>query len=120
MSAGTLYTFIGSGNSYKVRLLEALLGVQLKHEELDFLADEQHQPKFLKINPRGEVPCLVDGDKVFADSSSILTWLAGKWGDGGKENGPSSYWSNDLYEQAQIIDWVSPFVHELSCNRDSS
>ena len=107
MSAGTLYTFIGSGNSYKIRLLEALLGIQLKHEELDFLADEQHQSKFLKINPRGEVPCLVDGDKTFADSSSILTWLAGKWADGGKKEGPSSYWSNNLYEQAQIIDWVS-------------
>ncbi|KAF2170007.1 hypothetical protein M409DRAFT_64394 [Zasmidium cellare ATCC 36951] len=107
MSAGTLYTFVGSGNSYKVRLLEKLLGIELKHEELDFLADEQHQEKFLKINPRGEVPCLVDGDKTFHDSSSILTWLAGKWGDGGKAQGPSSYWSSDLYEQAQIINWLS-------------
>lgn len=69
-------------------------------------ADEQHQPKFLKINPRGEVPCLVDGDKIFNDSSSILVWLAGKYADGGNESGPSSWWSNDLYEQAQIINWV--------------
>ncbi|CAK1367446.1 hypothetical protein CB0940_10722 [Cercospora beticola] len=107
MSAGTLYTFKGSGNSYKVRLLEALLGIQLKHEEIDFLADQQHSPEFLKINPRGEVPCLVDGDKTFNDSSSILTWLAGKWSDGGKSQGPSSYWSNDLYEQAQIINWLA-------------
>lgn len=107
MSAGTLYTFQGSGNSYKVRLLEALLGIELKHQELDFLADEQHSPEFLKINPRGEVPCLVDGDKTFNDSSSILTWLAGKWGDKGSGKGPSSYWSNDLYEQAQIVNWVS-------------
>ena len=120
MSAGTLYTFIGSGNSYKVRLLEALLGIQLQHKELDLLADEQHQPAFLKINPRGEVPCLVDGDRVLADSSSILTYLAGKWGDGGKQDGPSSYWTTDLYEQAQIIDWVSLSAHELSQHFDSS
>jgi hypothetical protein len=33
----TLYTFSGSGNSYKVRLLQALLGIDIKHEELDFL-----------------------------------------------------------------------------------
>jgi len=26
---------------------------------------------------------------------------------GGKTSGPSSFRSNDLYEQAQIIDWVS-------------
>lgn len=121
MSAGVLYTFIGSGNSYKVRLLEAFLGISLEHKELDFLvrlswsvrlkltrgqADDQHAPEFLKINPRGEVPTVVVGDKVFTDSSSILTWLAGNHGHDGQP-GPSSFWSSDLYEQAQIIDWVS-------------
>lgn len=106
MSAGTLYTFKGSGNSYKVRLLESLLGIKLEHIELDFLADEQHSKQFLAINPRGEVPCLVDGEKTFNDSSSILTWLAGRYGDGGNTEGPSSYWSSDLYEQTQIINWV--------------
>lgn len=110
MSAGTLYTFKGSGNSYKVRLLAALLNIDLKHQEIDFLGDEQHSPEFLKINPRGEVPVLVDGDKTFSDSSSILTWLAGRWGNGKSSQGPSSYWSNDLYEQAQIINWVSCFA----------
>nr|POE48920.1 protein gsta [Quercus suber] len=103
LDASTLYTFVGSGNSYKVRLLEALLGIELKHVELDFLADEQHQPKFLAINPRGEVPCLVDGDKVFNDSSSILTWLAGKWNDTGKAEGPSSYWSGELWVQYGVF-----------------
>lgn len=37
MSAGTLYTFSGSGNSYKIRLLEALINIKLGHNELDFL-----------------------------------------------------------------------------------
>ncbi|KAL9047901.1 MAG: hypothetical protein Q9162_007917 [Coniocarpon cinnabarinum] len=87
MSPPTLYTFSGSGNSYK--------------------KDEQHSSAFLKVNPRGEVPCLVDGDKTFNDSSSILLWLAGKYGDPDTPHGPSSYWSNDLYEQAQIVNWLS-------------
>jgi glutathione S-transferase len=34
MSAGTLYTSSGSGNSYKVRLLAGILGIDLKHEEI--------------------------------------------------------------------------------------
>lgn len=109
MSHGTLYSFSESGNSYKVRLYAALHNIDLKIEELDFLADQQHSPEFLKINPRGEVPCLVDGDKTFSDSSSILVWLAGKYGDGAKGTGPSSYWSSDLYEQTQIVDWVKCF-----------
>jgi len=49
----------------------------------------------------------VDGDRTFSDSSSILVWLAGKYDDTVAEKGPSSYWSKDLYEQAQIVDWVS-------------
>lgn len=123
MSNGTLYSFAESGNSYKVRLLAAVLGIDLKIEELDFLVsylvyflsmlhsrssknDQQHSPEFLRINPRGEVPVLVDGDKTFSDSSSILVWLAGKYSQDGKTPGPSSFWSNDLYEQAQIVDWV--------------
>ncbi|KAK9847099.1 hypothetical protein MYU51_020465 [Penicillium brevicompactum] len=104
---GTLYTFSGSGNSYKIRLLEVFLKIKLDHQELDFLADQQHSPEYLKVNPRGEVPTLVDEGKTFNDSSSILVWLAGKWNDDGESKGPSSYWSNDLYEQSQIVDWLS-------------
>lgn len=37
MSGLTLYSFSESGNSYKVRLFAALLGLELKIEELDFL-----------------------------------------------------------------------------------
>jgi glutathione S-transferase len=61
-------------------------------------ANQQHSPEFLKINPRGEVPALVDGNRTFSDSSPILVWLAGKYDDAGAAQGPSSYWSNDLYE----------------------
>lgn len=77
--------------------------------------DQQHSPEFLKINPRGEVPVLVDGDKVFSDSSSILVWLAGKSksskvsnndNNNSQPQSPGSYWSSDLYEQAKIVDWV--------------
>lgn len=108
MSAGTLYTFPESGNSYKVRLLAGLLGITLEHAEIDFVAEQQRSPEFLKINPRGEVPCLVDGDHKFTDSSAILVWLAGKHGDGGKVGqGPSTYWSSHTHEQAQIVDWLS-------------
>ena len=79
--------------------------MNVSHNYFHLQADQQHSPEFLKINPRGEVPTLVDGDKTFHDSSSILVWLAGKHGDHGQP-GPSSYWSADLYEQAQIINWV--------------
>lgn len=34
MSGGTLYTSAGSGNSYKVRLLAGILGIDLEHKEI--------------------------------------------------------------------------------------
>ncbi|KAF2800264.1 glutathione S-transferase protein-like protein [Melanomma pulvis-pyrius CBS 109.77] len=103
----TLYTYKESGNSYKVRLLAALLNIDLSHRELDFLNDQQHSADFLAINPRGEVPTLVDGPHIFTDSAAILTYLAGTHPDPGASNTPSSYWSSDAIEQAKIVDWLA-------------
>lgn len=96
----TLYTYVQSGNSYKVRLLAALLGIKLDTKEIDFIGDEQHSPEFLSINPRGEVPVLVDGDRTFRDSASILTYLAGT-------HSRNTWWSDDVAEQAAIVDWLA-------------
>ncbi|KAF2119508.1 thioredoxin-like protein [Lophiotrema nucula] len=105
-SAPTLYSYKESGNSYKVRLLAALLDITLDIRELDFLNDEQHSPEFLAINPRGEVPTLVHGEHIFTDSSAILTYLAGTRSDPGSEQLPSSYWASDVADQAKIVDWL--------------
>lgn len=96
-----LYSYNESGNSYKVRLLASLLKVDLEIVELDYFSDEQHSEKFLKINPKGEVPALVDGDIVLTDSAAILVYLAGKYSD------KNTWWSEDLVEQAKIVDWLA-------------
>lgn len=96
-----LYTYEQSGNSYKIRLLAALLDIKLDEVEIDFIGDEQHRPDFLAINPRGEVPTLVDGDKTFRDSASILVYLAGK------HAAKNTWWSDDVAEQAAIVDWLA-------------
>ena len=96
-----LYSYKESGNSYKVRLLLSFLHLKAEIKELDFFADEQHSPEFLKINPKGEVPALVDGDVVLTDSAAILTYLAGKYGP------KNTWWSEDIVEQAKIVDWLA-------------
>ena len=55
-----LYTYEESGNSYKVRLLMSFLQLECERIEVDLMQDIQHQPEFLAVNPRGEVPVLVD------------------------------------------------------------
>ncbi|HKB52564.1 MAG TPA: glutathione S-transferase family protein [Ramlibacter sp.] len=36
---------------------------------------EQQSPEYLAINPRGQVPVLVDGDEVITQIIAIVTWL---------------------------------------------
>ncbi|HEY0107787.1 MAG TPA: glutathione S-transferase family protein [Rhizomicrobium sp.] len=39
----------------------------------------QPDPEFLKANPRGEVPALIDGDTRIFDSTIILEYIEDKW-----------------------------------------
>ena len=71
-----LYEHPESGNSHKVRLLLSFLALEYESISVDLLADEQHQAPFLAVNPRGEVPVLVDNDVVLRDSMAILVYLA--------------------------------------------
>ncbi|MFT4561712.1 MAG: glutathione S-transferase, partial [Gammaproteobacteria bacterium] len=59
-----LYSYEESGNSYKVRLLLSFLQQTCELVDVDLMQAVQHEPAFLAINPRGEVPTLVDGDLV--------------------------------------------------------
>lgn len=98
MGKFTLYSWPESGNSYKVRLLSALLEIDYDVKDLDFLKLEQQGPEFKAINPKSEVPALVEGDLTLTDSSSILTYIAATNPDSGQTKKPSSYGSDDLIE----------------------
>lgn len=71
-----LYNVAYSGNSYKVRLLLAQLGIPCEIVEIDILKGESRTPEFLKINPNGRTPVLDDNGFVLAESNAILSYLA--------------------------------------------
>jgi glutathione S-transferase len=71
-----LYNVAYSGNSYKVRLLLAHLGVPCEIVEVDILKGESRTPEFLQINPNGRTPVLDDNGFVLAESNAILAYLA--------------------------------------------
>jgi len=95
-----LYSFEESGNSYKARLLFSLLNIDYELVNVSLLDDEQHQAPFITLNPRGEVPVLVDGALVLRDSSAILLYVAGLHGKG-------EWWPTDIAAQAQIMEWLA-------------
>ena len=65
------------------RSLRALWGLKELDAEFEFvpinlLAGDHRRPDFLRLNPAGKVPVLVDGDLVLTESAAIVMYLAGK------------------------------------------
>ena len=95
----------GSGNCYKVRLLAALLGVELELSPINLAANENRTDDYLALNPRGQIPTLIDGDDVIWDSQAILTHLA-------RHHGPE--WLPDATgELVRVMQWLA--VAENEC-----
>ena len=77
-----LYT-AATPNGYKVSIALEELGLPYQVHELSFDLQQQKSPEFLKINPNGRIPAIVDRDNdnfaVF-ESGAILYYLAEKTG----------------------------------------
>jgi glutathione S-transferase len=76
----TLYDDPWSPNCVKVRLvlreIEAVMPLRWRSVPVDLDKGEQHEKRFLKVNPLGRVPVLVDGGMVLRESGAILVYLA--------------------------------------------
>jgi|SRR5882757_7604160 len=73
-----LYEF-GPTRSLRPRWVLQELEVPFDAVTVDITKGEQHTPDFLKLNPAGQVPVLVDGDLVLAESVAIALYLAEKY-----------------------------------------
>ena len=93
----TLYSMQLSGNSYKVRLLLARLGISYRLVEVDILKGETRTPAFLAKNPDGHVPLLeLENGHRLAESNAILVYLA--------EGTP--YLPADKLDRAEVLRWM--------------
>jgi maleylacetoacetate isomerase len=74
-----LYSYFRSSCSYRVRIALNLKGLEYEYIPINLLKGEHHNPEFLKLNPIGYVPALVDGDVVISDSLAICVYLDDKY-----------------------------------------
>ena len=58
------------------------LGIDIEHKEIAY-GTEMKSPEFLKLNPFGKVPVLVDGEIVIYEMAAICAYLADKFFDKG-------------------------------------
>ena len=103
----TLCSMQRSGNSYKVRLALARLGIPYKLVEVNILQGESRTPEFLKKNPSGQIPLLeVAPGRYLAESNAILWYVAG-----GTVLAPE-----DRIERAEAMQWMFFEQHSLEPN----
>jgi glutathione S-transferase len=76
-----LELYWGSGSPYSWRVLLALECKQIPYESrlLQFSKQEHKSPQMLRMNPRGRVPVLKDGDYVVFESLACLMYLDRKY-----------------------------------------
>ncbi|HEX5356165.1 MAG TPA: glutathione S-transferase family protein, partial [Aquabacterium sp.] len=83
--------------------------LKLPHEVINVAGakGEHKSPEFLAMNPFGQVPVLVDGDKVLRDSQAILFYLASQYGQG-------QWVPADPQEGARVVSWLTVAASEVS------
>src|SRR4029453_16020208 len=93
-----LYEF-GPTRSMRVRWTLQELGADFEPIRVNLLAGEHRRPEFLKINPAGKLPVLIDGDLVLTETVAIVHYLAEKYSHKGLL--PAGH-----NERAQVTRWL--------------
>jgi glutathione S-transferase len=100
-----LYEFAPT-RSIRVRWTLQELGVDFEAITVNLVAGEHRRPEFLKINPAGKLPALVDGDFVLTESVAIVLYLAEKYSD-------AALLPTDLQQRAELNRWLLFAATEL-------
>ncbi len=108
MSKMKLYGYPTSGHTHKARLFLSLLKLDYEFVQVDLLSGEHKQAAFLALNPFGQVPVLVDGEDVIADSNAILVYLARTYDVTGQ------WLPEEPLKQARVEQFLSTAAHRLA------
>lgn len=94
-----LYT-AATPNGYKISIMLEELGVPYTTHALRFDQKQQKADEYLKINPNGRIPTIVDreaGDFAVFESGAILVYLAEKYG---------RFMPGDVKGRSTVMQWL--------------
>ncbi|MDB5987190.1 MAG: glutathione S-transferase [Nevskia sp.] len=87
-------------NGHKVSILLEELGVPYNVHAIEFSSNDQKQPDYLKLNPNGRIPTIVDrdgGNFTVFESGAILIYLAEKY---------RRFMPTDVQGRSTVIQWL--------------
>ncbi len=90
----------GTPNGYKVSIMLEELALPYTVRPIDLGRKEQKEPWFLKINPNGRIPAIIDHDSddfIVFESGAILIYLAEKAG---------KFLPADAKGRSRVIQWL--------------
>ncbi|MEX0311737.1 MAG: glutathione S-transferase family protein [Tateyamaria sp.] len=99
-----LHCFGESGNSYKAALALQLSGLDWEPVFVDFFGGAARTDEYRALNPMGEAPLLIDGDRKISQSGVIQQYISDQTGKFGGRG-------DDRYE---VLRWVLWDNHKLS------
>jgi glutathione S-transferase len=86
--------------AYRVLLYLEARRIPYESNMISFDKKEQKSPQFIRMNPRGKVPTIADGDIYVYESMAIIDYLEHKFTDLKKY---PSLVGNDLRQRANIM-----------------
>jgi len=122
----TLYHHGSSACAAKVRFALEEKQIAWEGRYVDILAGEQFDPEYLKLNPKGVVPLLIDGDFVLPESTVICEYLEERFTDyplmpaDAKDRARVRLWTKavdeDLHPACSAITYVVSHRHTILRN----
>lgn len=94
-----------SGNTHKVRMALAFLGLPWDEQATDAAA--RQSDAFRALTPMAQVPLFVDGDVILRDSQAILAYLAAA-------HRPGDWDGHNPEERGQVALWLSHAANEIA------
>jgi glutathione S-transferase len=82
-------------------------GADYEPVRVNFAESQQRSPEYLRINPKGRVPALVDGDFIVTENPAILRYVSRRHPD-------AKLWPDDPIQEARCAEWlawISSTVH---------
>ena len=110
MTASGPLRILGRANSFNVRKVLWVcdeIGIPFVREDFGRGVKRTDTPEFLKLNPTGQVPVVIDGTNVMRESNSIVRYLAAK-------HRAIDLYPDDLAQRQAIEQWMDWVAYDIT------